>query len=76
VPHKLEIVVVQKTQNIISRAAVQVIGTQNVVSLVQQAPAKMRAKETGPAGDQYALSDQPVSQVVFHSSKFLSPNYG
>ena len=64
-PHEFEVRVVQQAQNILFTAGIQVVNTENIVPLVDQAPAEMRPKETGPAGHQHPLRDQPLSQVFF-----------
>jgi hypothetical protein len=55
VTHELETWLVEQVVEVRTRAGVEVVHDEHVMSLVEQPPGQVRADEAGAAGDQHAL---------------------
>ena len=51
VPHQLEIRLAQQMRHVLARAGVEVVDAQDVLPVLDEALAKMRADEAGASGD-------------------------
>src|SRR5690606_23181377 len=68
VANELEIRVIQQVHDVRLVAREEVVGTQHLVSGLQQPVAQVASEESGTAGDQYTLSHQipqlPLGRVL------------
>ena len=65
VAHQLEVRVIEQMGNVVLGAGEEVVQADDVVAVVQQAFAEMRAEEAGTTGDE----DAGAVGVVFHCTK-------
>ena len=65
VAHQLEVRVIEQMGDVVLDAGEEIVKADDVVTVVQQALAEMRAEEAGAAGDERARA----GAVIFHFNK-------